>query len=471
MENYYRAKRRLFEEGRCESALVCVDDEWGARLAREIEVPVTTFSTRGPAQVSVRVESRGLAGVRVTILDDAETVVIDSPLVGRVNGANLAAAYLVARHFGVGPEKARSRLENCPAPPGRFEVVSREEPFIVASDYAHTPDALGFVIDTAREIARGRVRLVFGARGGRYVDKRPLMAEEASRADEVWLTTDSPGEEDPEIIAGQVRAGFTGSATIHEEPDRARAIREALAGSTAGDVVVITGRGPEAVQRFARHRVHLDDRVVARLALDALYPRVDDESISVVVWGRDHEDQVERSLVSVLAQSRAPREVILVDDGSGDATVDIARRVGVRVIRGAARGRAFCRNLGAARSTSTWIAFLDASDLWHPDKLADQWAALSSQNCAASVTGWTGASTWTRSTPTLWTTSESGVDEWSERRSSTLLVRRDVFGRLGGFDANRTDPGDARFFTRLEEHYLLSVVPRELVRGLSRRDV
>jgi UDP-N-acetylmuramoyl-L-alanyl-D-glutamate--2,6-diaminopimelate ligase len=470
MENYYQAKRRLFDAGRCEFALVCLDDEWGARLASELEIPVRTFSTGGSADVVARVESRGLAGVRVVVPDEGGSVVLHSPLVGRVNGANITAAYLVARHLGVDVSRAKDRLEACPAPPGRFEVVTRDEPFVVASDYAHTPDALGFVIDTAREISRGRVRLVFGARGGRYVDKRPLMAEEASRADEVWLTTDSPGDEDPRAIARQVREGFRGDVVVHEEPDRSRAIHAALRASNDGDVVVMTGRGPEPLQRFGAFHVHLDDRVEARLALDALYPPRDDGTVSVVVWARDHEDSVERALVSALAQTRPPREVLLVDDGSGDATVDVARRVGVRVIRGAARGRSFCRNLGAARALAPWIAFLDASDLWHPEKIESQWAAMSSRGALASVTGWSSSSTWTPRDVQL-SFLEEYQEEWGERRASTLLLRRDVFGAVGGFDANQVDTGDGRFFARLGERSTVVALERDLVRSLARRDL
>ncbi len=468
MENYYRAKRRLFDPGRCESAIICVDDEWGARLASELEIPVRTFSTRAPADVEVRVDSRGLDGVVVTMGDEAGTVTIHSSLVGRVNGANIAAAFLVARHFGMSAAGAKERLEHCTAPPGRFEVVSRDEPFLVVSDYAHTPDALGFVIDTAQEIASGQVRLVFGARGGRYVDKRPLMAAEASRADEVWLTTDSPGDEDPALIAAQVASGFRGDVVVHQEPDRARAIRGALAASSAGDVVVITGRGPEATQRFGETTRHLDDRVEARLGLDALVAPTLDESVSVVVWARHHEAVIERALVSVLAQTLAPREVILVDDGSGDATVDIARRVGVTVVRGAARGRSFCRNLGAARSVGPWIAFLDGSDLWHPEKLERQMSALRDRGALASVTGWTGSSSWVESAPRLWSPDED-TSVLRERRASTLLLRRDLFGGLHGFDVNTAEPGDERFFARLEGRADVVVVARDLVRGLGRR--
>jgi UDP-N-acetylmuramoyl-L-alanyl-D-glutamate--2,6-diaminopimelate ligase len=135
MEAYLEAKARLFEPSRCRAAIVCVDDRWGRELARGLAVPVTTFG-RGPgADARFSVEERGLAGIAVELASPDGTVRLSSPLVGRVNGANVAAAYLAARALGVAPELAVAAIAAAPPPPGRFELVDAGQPFLVVVDY------------------------------------------------------------------------------------------------------------------------------------------------------------------------------------------------------------------------------------------------------------------------------------------------------------------------------------------------
>ena len=270
MERYLDAKARLFEPSRCRAALVCVDDEWGRELARRLEIPVTTFGQSPAADVCFSVEERGLDGIAVDLWGPEGAVRLESPLVGRVNGANVVAAYLATRSLGVSSDAARDGLATAPAPPGRFELVDAGQPFLVVVDYAHTPDALAALIATARRIATGRVTVVLGARGGRDKGKRPETGRVAASADRVLLTTDSPGEEP---IADIIRALYRGaleaatSSEVIVEPDRRAAIDRALDASEAGDVVLIVGRGHEQFQHIGSETVALDDREAARESL------------------------------------------------------------------------------------------------------------------------------------------------------------------------------------------------------------
>ncbi len=272
MERYLDAKARLFEPSRCRAALVCVDDEWGRELARRLEIPVTTFGQSPAADVCFSVEERGLDGIAVDLWGPEGAVRLESPLVGRVNGANVVAAYLATRSLGVSSDAARDGLATAPAPPGRFELVDAGQPFLVVVDYAHTPDALAALIATARRIATGRVTVVLGARGGRDKGKRPETGRVAASADRVLLTTDSPGEEP---IADIIRALYRGaleaatSSEVIVEPDRRAAIDRALDASEAGDVVLIVGRGHEQFQHIGSETVALDDREAARESLFA----------------------------------------------------------------------------------------------------------------------------------------------------------------------------------------------------------
>lgn len=106
-------------------------------------------------------------------------------------------------------------------------------------------------------------------------------------------------------------------------------------------------------------------------------------SVAVVIPVHDGEAFLAETLASVAAQTLPAAEVIVVDDGSTDRSAAVARAAGARVLQQANAGPGAARNRGAAASTSELIAFLDADDLFEPDKLARQVAALASAPDAA----------------------------------------------------------------------------------------
>jgi UDP-N-acetylmuramoyl-L-alanyl-D-glutamate--2,6-diaminopimelate ligase len=145
---------------------------------------------------------------------------------------------------------------------------------LVVVDYAHTPDALDKVLATLREIVGGgRLVCVFGCGGNRDRGKRPLMGQAVERgADEIWVTSDNPRHEDPRHIINDILAGMPGARPnhpVHVEPDRARAIFEAIGNAHQGDVVLIAGKGHEDYQEIAGERLPFSDPAVARKALEA----------------------------------------------------------------------------------------------------------------------------------------------------------------------------------------------------------
>jgi UDP-N-acetylmuramoyl-L-alanyl-D-glutamate--2,6-diaminopimelate ligase len=244
MEDYFAAKRRLFDQ--TELAVVNVADEWGRRLAAELP-GATTF--------------------------DAGTDPLDASLVlrGRFNQENAVAAAAAARALGAGDDAIRRGLEAVEVVPGRFETVDEGQPFTVVVDYAHTPDALQAVLESARELTRARVICVFGAGGDRDREKRPLMGQiVADLADEALVTSDNPRSEEPGVIAAEVVDGLG----LDVELDRSRAIERALESAGEGDVVVIAGKGHEQGQEIGGRKIPFDDREVARDALRRLRAKV-----------------------------------------------------------------------------------------------------------------------------------------------------------------------------------------------------
>jgi UDP-N-acetylmuramoyl-L-alanyl-D-glutamate--2,6-diaminopimelate ligase len=237
MEDYFESKRRLFAQAT--RAVVNGGDEFGARLAAEIP-DALTFA----------------AG------DDLGDV--DLKLAGRFNVENALAAAAAARALGVQGDEIKRGLESVERVPGRFDVVDEGQPFVVLVDYAHTPGALEAALESARDLARGRVICVFGAGGDRDRSKRPIMGQVVMElADLGLVTSDNPRSEDPAAIAAEVVDGLD----LDVELDRRRAIERAIDTAQPGDVVVIAGKGHEQGQEIAGRKLPFDDREVARETL------------------------------------------------------------------------------------------------------------------------------------------------------------------------------------------------------------
>jgi UDP-N-acetylmuramoyl-L-alanyl-D-glutamate--2,6-diaminopimelate ligase len=264
MDSYFRAKRRLFEEPG--TAVINVDDNYGRLLVDELDAPIT-FAIERQADYTASEIEFDVAGTRFRCHTPDGSVELESPLPGRFNVENVLAATAAARALGVELETIKAALKDCGPVPGRFQAVDEGQDFTVLVDYAHTPDSLENLLAAARELASGRLHVVFGAGGDRDRSKRPLMGEVASRlADRVVVTSDNPRNEDPEAILDQILVGIVGPA--EREVDRRRAIREAIESAEPGDVVVIAGKGHEQGQEFEGGRkLPFDDVTEAREAL------------------------------------------------------------------------------------------------------------------------------------------------------------------------------------------------------------
>jgi UDP-N-acetylmuramoyl-L-alanyl-D-glutamate--2,6-diaminopimelate ligase len=282
MEDYFRAKRLLFEMGP-RSAVVNVDDPYGRRLAGEFDC-VTFSATGGAARFRASDVSLSAEGAAFTVEESLGeevaaggrhrplTGVVKTRLPGHFNVANALGAVVAATELGVEAEDAAAGLARAQRVPGRFEPIEEGQDFAVLVDYAHTPDSLENVLGAARELTGGRLIAVFGAGGDRDRDKRPKMGRAgASLSDLAIITSDNPRSEDPEAIIAEVLGGVENGANIEVEPDRRAAIALALARAQSGDTVVIAGKGHEQGQEFEDGRkLPFDDREVARAELRRL---------------------------------------------------------------------------------------------------------------------------------------------------------------------------------------------------------
>ena len=142
---------------------------------------------------------------------------------------------------------------------------------LVIVDYAHTPDGVENVLQTARQIAKRHIITVFGCGGDRDRTKRPIMGRLAAElSDVVIATSDNPRTEDPEFILSQVEEGVMERiGQKHHEciVDRRTAIFRAVELAEKDDIVVILGKGHEDYQILKDRTIHFDDKETAREAI------------------------------------------------------------------------------------------------------------------------------------------------------------------------------------------------------------
>ena len=273
MEDYFAAKRRLFElAGPDAPAVVNADDPRGATLL-ELSGRAVSYGMARTADVSPGPLHFTLEGLAFEIRCPQGTVRVRSQLVGKPNVYNILAAVGVTAAMGVPIEAIEEGLRNLSGVPGRFEVVSSPaDDITVVVDYAHTDDALRNLLETARPMAQ-RLVTVFGAGGDRDRTKRPLMGLVAARlSDVVVITSDNPRSEDPARIIEEVMRGAEpeirqSQARVLTVVDRAEAIQTAVRDAAAGDLVLVAGKGHEKYQEIGGVSHPFDDVTMARAAL------------------------------------------------------------------------------------------------------------------------------------------------------------------------------------------------------------
>jgi UDP-N-acetylmuramoyl-L-alanyl-D-glutamate--2,6-diaminopimelate ligase len=144
MDEYFLAKARLFEDGRCHAAVIDVDSEWGLRLASMVREPVHRVSLDDAGDLRLRRADSSFTWRGQTV---------ELAMSGRFNVANALVAATVASVLGVPDATIAAGLSSVRGVPGRFELVDAGQPFTVVVDYAHTPDGLEQVLTAARELS------------------------------------------------------------------------------------------------------------------------------------------------------------------------------------------------------------------------------------------------------------------------------------------------------------------------------
>jgi UDP-N-acetylmuramoyl-L-alanyl-D-glutamate--2,6-diaminopimelate ligase len=292
---YQQTKTRLFEgltrsfrkPGVRKVAVLNRDDDSYRYLNPLPADHKVTYSISGPAGGSTMSEAalaKVVAAQDVRFAPDRTRFVLRTPtgeaaietrLVGAYNVSNILAAASAGVAMGVDMDAIRTGVETVQAVPGRMERIEEGQSFLAIVDFAHTPNALQRVLQTARTMAaeNGRVIVVFGCAGLRDREKRTMMGRVAGDlADLVIITAEDPRTESLESImarsvAAATAAGKREGADLWRVPDRGAAILLACQVARAGDVVIACGKGHEQSMCFGTTEYPWDDREAMRRAL------------------------------------------------------------------------------------------------------------------------------------------------------------------------------------------------------------
>lgn len=277
-ENYYDAKAELFSLERAGRGVILIDTPWGARLAAEAKIPVTTLTTDPSiaADWSVElIEETARSTTFILTSPTQESLTVTVPLLGGFMAANAALAIVMLVEAGhtlaeIGAALAIDGHIRVFIP-GRAEIVSRGSGPLVYVDYGHTPDAFESILTSLRRVIPGKIVMVFGADGDRDATKRAAMGSIAARGSDVVVITDfHPRTEDPAAIRAALLAGARSAGAgsdLYEVADPHAAVRFALTLVTEGDAILYAGPGHENYREVAGKHLDYDAREDVRLAL------------------------------------------------------------------------------------------------------------------------------------------------------------------------------------------------------------
>lgn len=265
MEEYFLAKSLLFSQlgnsytGKRKLAVINQDDSYGRKLSKMTSANVLTYGCEGQGDLQARRIRIDSTGTSFNLCFQEVSYEVQTMLIGEFNVYNLLAAIGVTIGLGYNFEEVLEVIAAIKPVMGRFQLVANAKKVAAIVDYAHTPDGLENVLETAQEIATKKIFCVVGCGGDRDKTKRPLMAEIALKyATTAIFTTDNPRREEPMSIVEDMIAG-THQDNYMIELDRKKAIQLAMDLAEEGDLVLVAGKGHETYQITGEKTIHFDD--------------------------------------------------------------------------------------------------------------------------------------------------------------------------------------------------------------------
>ncbi|SIR00682.1 UDP-N-acetylmuramoyl-L-alanyl-D-glutamate--2,6-diaminopimelate ligase [Halanaerobium kushneri] len=269
LENYREVKARLFAQlSQAEFAVINLDDS-NSDYIKEKSGGKNYFYSLNAKTADLYTTDYELhqKGMEYRTGGKLDTF-FELNLGGIFNIYNSLASILTAKLLGIKKDTIKNALAKISSVPGRFEIINVGQDFQIVVDYAHTPDGMKNVLETASAMEKNRLIVLFGCGGDRDRSKRPVMASLAEKyADYTIVSNDNPRSEDPENIFAEIKKGFSKKFNAYEIiPDRKKAIEKAIQIAEKNDLVMLLGRGHEQYQILKNRKIKLDDRQIAHQA-------------------------------------------------------------------------------------------------------------------------------------------------------------------------------------------------------------
>lgn len=271
MQEYFAVKSKLFTFEFADLGFINIDDPYGAQLAEKCEIPVVSLSRTNQSaewhlvdhvdeRTCVALRIRGTGGILI------ET---NTSLRGGYNLDNLLMAVAIAHQAGIDPIEIAAIVPKIQGAAGRLDEVKIGQNFGAFVDYAHTPDAVANVLKSAKEFTDGKVIAVLGCGGDRDSTKRPLMGRALSEFSDVAIfTSDNPRSENPDSILKEMVTGLKINQPSSVITDRKEAIAYAVSVASAGDCVLVLGKGHETGQEINGVISEFSDKVALANAIE-----------------------------------------------------------------------------------------------------------------------------------------------------------------------------------------------------------
>jgi UDP-N-acetylmuramoyl-L-alanyl-D-glutamate--2,6-diaminopimelate ligase len=270
MESYFLAKAKLFTSEYSEKSFINIDDPYGRRLIELAENEIHTLSRfNTSAQWHYVRAEQSPRGFDIAIRGEGG-ILIESNfnMIGDHNLDNLLMAVAITVTSGVDPLLISQVIPQLQAVPGRLEKIEEGQDFFAVVDYAHTPDAVERTLASLRKNTLGKIIAVLGCGGDRDPGKRPLMGAALVQGSDIPVfTSDNPRSEDAQLIIDEMKTGLSIPSHALTYVSRAEAIAAAVKHATAGDAVVILGKGHESGQIIGSEVFPFDDRHELRKAI------------------------------------------------------------------------------------------------------------------------------------------------------------------------------------------------------------
>ncbi len=260
-ENYFKAKKKLFKMlPRKAFALVNMEDKYHERISKNIDAFAYTYGFSNDSIFTATIREMNFEKTRFLFNGDA----YEANLLGKFNVLNLTAVLAVCDLMNFNMNAIKEVLLKIDLPRGRFEHFMSPQGALIVIDYAHTPDALEKLIETAKDLKKeeNKIITVFGCGGDRDPVKRIHMGKiGAVLSDIAIFTSDNPRNEDPMKIIEMMQGNLNEEEKkkVKIIPDRREAIAESLKIAQSGDIILCAGKGHETYQEIKGRKIEFND--------------------------------------------------------------------------------------------------------------------------------------------------------------------------------------------------------------------